>query len=89
MHTCVTLCVGGCTCVFIKKKLKKVPVYFGLWLTTAHNLLQPQEKGRKREIDKEVNEEDKDRSEYPEMIQKKLATTDFTSKGSVEFTKML
>ena len=34
VHACVTLWVGGCTCVFIKKSTS----YFGLWLTTAHTL---------------------------------------------------
>ncbi len=63
VHACVTLCVGGCTCVFIKK-------YQLFWSVAHHSshsplscthLTRPQEKkGGKSVTDGEASEQDKD-----------------------------
>lgn len=67
MHTCAPLSVGGCTCVFIKKK-KKVPVILvcgSPQLTLSPVLyssrMAPRERG-KRERDGAENEQDYERN---------------------------
>lgn len=64
VHACVTLCVGGCTCVFIKKvpvilvcgspQLTLSPVLY-----SSHTA--PREEGGRSVTDREASEQDKDR----------------------------
>lgn len=93
-HMCDFVCGWMHMCFY--KKEKKVPVILvcgspQLTLSSCLVLIfySPKRKGRKREKDKEVNEEDKDRSKFAEMMQKKSVVTNLTSKVSSAFRKTL